>query len=229
VFQTASGDTAARVSEERASVGRRSLKGGVFERDICRELSLWWTRGGRDDVFWRTSGSGARATTRAKRGKRTFGHYGDVLASDPIGQPLIDLLTIELKKGYNKHSPYDALDKPDTHGPRPWEKWVAKARDDSGRAGSFGWMLIWKRDRRKPIVFIPRYIWLTLLTWWGPHEARKGPWVHMHIRPETISSIPLEEFFKIPPEALEKGKSVWKGPVKRPRYSIRSLREGSEV
>jgi len=40
-------------------------KGGEFERDISRFLSRWWTYGERDDVFWRTSASGARATTRS--------------------------------------------------------------------------------------------------------------------------------------------------------------------
>jgi len=41
-------------------------KGSSFEREICTILSKWWTNNERDDVFWRTAGSGARATTRSK-------------------------------------------------------------------------------------------------------------------------------------------------------------------
>ncbi len=59
-------------------------KGSNFEREICKLLSLWWTNDKRDDIFWRTSGSGARATTRSKTKQKTFGQYGDVQATDPI-------------------------------------------------------------------------------------------------------------------------------------------------
>lgn len=45
------------------------MKGSVFEREICKALGRWWTDGERDDIFWRTAGSGARATCRLERGK----------------------------------------------------------------------------------------------------------------------------------------------------------------
>ena len=80
--------------------GGGHAKGSQFERTVCKDLSLWWTKGKRDDVFWRTSGSGARAKTRSKTGEKTFGQYGDVQATDPIGQPLICLL-------YTSPSPRD--------------------------------------------------------------------------------------------------------------------------
>ena len=75
-------------------------KGSQFERDICRELSIWWTQGERDDIFWRTSGSGARATTRAKKGDATANSAGDIGYLDEIGKPFLDYFMVELKRGY---------------------------------------------------------------------------------------------------------------------------------
>jgi len=82
-------------------------KGGDDERTKCREWSLWWSKTSnidppRDDIFYRTSGSGARARARAKLGKRTHGSYGDMQAVDPIGEPLTRCCTFEFKKGYNR-------------------------------------------------------------------------------------------------------------------------------
>jgi hypothetical protein len=131
-----------------------SQKGSAFEREICKRLSLWFTDGDRDDIFWRTAGSGARATRRGK--KTTFGQYGDIQATDPIGQPLIDAFTIEVKKGYNKLSIQDLIDViPKKDRKHPLEKIIEKVEFDCRRAKSKSWMLIWKRDRRKCLVILP--------------------------------------------------------------------------
>lgn len=79
-------------------------KGEDFERQISKKLSLWWTDGERDDVFWRTSQSGGRATQRAKSALDTAYSYGDLTFIDPIGKPLCDLLVIEAKRGYTNTS-----------------------------------------------------------------------------------------------------------------------------
>ena len=60
-------------------------KGGNFERDICKALSLWYTYGEDDNIFWRTSGSGNRATVRTKKGQKTKYDYGDITFSNPDG------------------------------------------------------------------------------------------------------------------------------------------------
>lgn len=130
-------------------------KGGSFEREICRRLSLWWTDDKRDDVFWRTHGSGARATVRHRAGKRTAGAYGDIMATDPIGEPLIDLLTIELKRGYNSHTIQDLLDKSDTASVQKVESWISQVEEAHTAAGSFSWLIITKRDQRKHMVMMP--------------------------------------------------------------------------
>lgn len=80
-------------------------KGDDFERDVSRMLSLWWTEGKRDDIFWRTSASGGRATARAEyAGRQTKYEHGDVTFTDPVGKPLLDLAVIEAKRGYTNTS-----------------------------------------------------------------------------------------------------------------------------
>jgi len=130
-------------------------KGSEFERQICKKLSLWWTDGERDDIFWRTAGSGAMAKTRKKTGGAAFGQYGDIQAIDPIGQPLIDVCTMELKKGYNRSTSHDILDASVTAKQQEFHRFIEQAKTDSKNAKSLYWMLISKRDRREAIVTIP--------------------------------------------------------------------------
>jgi len=136
-------------------------KGANFEREICKRLSLWWTRDERDDVFWRSSQSGGRATVRFRKGKKTAGSYGDICALDPIGEPLLKIFTVELKRGeYVKH-PGDLLDcsgSPDCH---PFLGAVRQARQAHERAGSRSWLLIVRRDRKHSTIFFPSRIFLT--------------------------------------------------------------------
>lgn len=81
-------------------------KGDGFERDVSRMLSLWWTGDERDDVFWRTSASGATATSRrkGKNKQKTKYMFGDITFVNPIGKPLIDRVLIEAKRGYTNTS-----------------------------------------------------------------------------------------------------------------------------
>lgn len=77
-------------------------KGGAFEREICKRLSLWWSEGKRDDIFYRTSASGARWTARKKAGKSTANEHGDMGYTDPSGKKLCDRWIVEMKTGYAK-------------------------------------------------------------------------------------------------------------------------------
>jgi len=130
-------------------------KGSSFEREICKTLSLWWTNGKDEDVFWRTAGSGARAKTRSKKDLRTFGQYGDVQATNPIGQKLIDVCTIELKRGYSKTTFADIIDKKENAAEQLYEKFIHQAEIDCINANAPSWLLIVKRDRRRALVFMP--------------------------------------------------------------------------
>jgi hypothetical protein len=77
-----------------------TMKGGDFEREVAREISLWWSSGKRDDIFYRSHASGGRFTSRAKTGKDTAYQGGDITFSDPVGKPLMDRWNIECKTGY---------------------------------------------------------------------------------------------------------------------------------
>lgn len=140
-------------------------KGNAYEREICSLLSLWWTQEDEtpsDHVFWRTASSGGRATQRTKRGKVTKNHYGDVLATDPIGQPFLDVVCLDVKKGYAKFTVHDLVDTPHEITSQEYGKWFAKVIEDGKGAGVPHWMLISKRDRREALVFLPRGLWIAL-------------------------------------------------------------------
>lgn len=135
---------------------RGAVKGGRFEREICVKLSRWWSGGKRDDIFWRTGGSGARATVRHRAGKKTRNQHGDVCAVDPAGMPFINAVTISLKRGYNRETLADLIDKPAGAKTQTWEKWISEARESAKAAGTPYWMIIAQRDRREAIVVCPK-------------------------------------------------------------------------
>lgn len=76
------------------SVQKSAKSGSMFERKFCRDLSLWFSQGRHDDIFYRSCGSGGRATK-----KGTSLHQGDVCSFRESGFDLTNLFMIELK-GY---------------------------------------------------------------------------------------------------------------------------------
>lgn len=140
----------------------KSGKGSSFERGVCVELSKWWSDDKHEDIFWRTSTSGARATTRQKKGQRTSNQHGDVCAIDTDGQPLIDLLTIELKRGYAKNSIQDLIDRLPTAAAQEIEVWINKAIISRKASGSRSWIIIMRKDRRKALVLMPSVLFTRL-------------------------------------------------------------------
>lgn len=137
-------------------MGRGKSKGGQFERDACVGLSKWWSRKGDEDLFWRTHGSGNRATVRSTKGRKTSGQYGDVCAVDGRGATLIKAFTISLKRGYQTISLQDIADQFETKKtPSQFEVWIKEAIRDHRAAGSIGWLLILRKNRRRALVFIP--------------------------------------------------------------------------
>lgn len=136
-------------------------KGQQFERLVCKKLSLWWTSGKRDDIYWRTSGSGARAAFRGRTGRGTAGHCGDIACADEVGLPLLDLLTLELKKGYGKVTCVDLIDRPrnETKCQQKFEAWIQQAHEAHCRSGSFSWGLITNRHCRQPMIYMPDRVW----------------------------------------------------------------------
>jgi hypothetical protein len=138
-------------------VGKKSKKGGAFERLFCKLLSRWWTGGEREDVFWRSQNSGGRATVRRASGRQTFGQHGDVAATHPCGVLLLDLLTVECKRGYNANSVADLIDRLPGRPVKKdsFEAWLLKAVRDAEAAGSFSWLLVVRRDKRRAVAYFP--------------------------------------------------------------------------
>jgi hypothetical protein len=121
-------------------------------------LSRWWTQSlkePRTDIFWRTAGSGARAKTRGRKGLTTANSDGDIIAIDPVGEPFVDLITCELKRGYSRDTVADLLDKPPKAALQTYEKWILQAEESHRQAGSYSWMIVHQRDRRLPLVILP--------------------------------------------------------------------------
>lgn len=124
-------------------------KGSAFEREISAKLSLWFSNNERDDIFYRTQSSGARFTARKKGNKDTAFQSGDITASDPIGTPLVEKLSIELKTGYGK---WCILDKIDSHQKRTqldkfWEQCYEDAKKSNREP-----ILIFRRPLKMPCI-----------------------------------------------------------------------------
>ena len=134
-----------------------SRKGTPFEREICKEVSLWWSWGERDDLVWRTATSGGRATSRfeTKNAMTQYG-FGDLAPTHESIYPLFDYFLFEVKRGYN--STLDLMEEVDLPGhlkkvPQVQE-WQTTARRDAIRAGRPETIIIGRRDNRKSYCII---------------------------------------------------------------------------
>lgn len=80
-------------------------KGPVFERKICRLLTLWASGKPEPLWYWRTAGSGARATRMKAPGSV---QAGDLMAIDQRGGFLTKVLLVELRNR-KKMNPLDFI------------------------------------------------------------------------------------------------------------------------
>jgi len=143
--------------------GMGKQKGNAFERKISKQLSLWWTAGKHDDIFWRTDTSGGRATVR--KGKRTYGQHGDICARHESGTALTELCTIECKHGYVKDSLADLIDRQERQRPT-YLKFIMQAIEEKRSAKTPYWLLITQRTGREPLIVFPHAM-LKKLLWDG--------------------------------------------------------------
>lgn len=138
----------------------KSKKGSKFERDMCKRLSMWYSHEKRDDIFWRTAGSGARATVRMKQGKMTADSAGDISALHPSGKRLTRLCIFELKRGYSAKNRsrgvsiltiVDKLLKEKEPILVEWHKKLVKELKEHKRKFGF---IIFQRDRKNPCILL---------------------------------------------------------------------------
>lgn len=105
--------------------GGGKKKGASFEREVCKALSLWITRGKRHDCFWRSAMSGGRATIAKGREVR---QCGDITAVAPEGYQFARRWFVECK-----HVSHLALDSYIVKGTGPLRKFWAKALKEARR------------------------------------------------------------------------------------------------
>jgi len=142
-------------------------KGSQNERDKCREWSLWWSNGldikpPRDDIFWRSAGSGARARLRRNIGHTVHQGYGDMIAEDSIGQPLIDVCTFEFKKGYRDLSLLSCIDSKQKT-PR-LVSFLKQVEADAREKGNHP-VLVFQRDYRDAVICITTVLYNLIVQW----------------------------------------------------------------
>ena len=192
--------------------GGGAVKGFGWERKCAGDLSLWFS-GGKEDSswFWRTSGSGARATVRRKKGKQTEGHAGDMVATCKEGEPLTDIFSFEfqfvktmdiLGVLYKKrHSRYDFL-----------EHWL-KCKRDADATGREPFMVT-KINYGKPCVFVLHNCFnrlvnvglhskvlldVTILEE-EEHEVQVGKkYVKMVVQPQSVVGFLFDDFLQLDP------------------------------
>ena len=138
---------------------KSNRKGGSNEREMYRLWSLWWSAGvgidpPRDDVFfYRTSGLG----------KSTYGGRGDMMALDPVGEPLVKVCTFKFKCGYNQD--LDLFAVLDSRQKEPLllsfihqiEREVEETKNEP--------VLVIHRDRHLPIIVLHREFFGELSCW----------------------------------------------------------------
>lgn len=154
-------------------------KGAAYEREICTRLSEWW-QPGRDDIFWRSSNSGGRATVRRRRGRATYGHEGDIAAVDPIGAPLLKLCAIEIKRGYTKHTFASILDVTEKSKQTMFEQWHQQVWTAMNNSKAHAWLLIVRRDRHEAVVFMPTSLYRSFEKQ-GCFDIKPRPHIRMHV------------------------------------------------
>lgn len=124
--------------------GGGKQKGASFERAVCKHLSLWISKGKRDDIYWRSAMSGGRATlAKGTRGTQA----GDISSIDSMGELLTNAFLIECKH-------YASLDLlPFVLNLRRGKlyKFWKHAFNDASAHGKYP-MLIAKQNLMKPLV-----------------------------------------------------------------------------
>lgn len=175
-------------------------KGANYERVICKEFSLWLSNGKTDDCFWRSSQSGGRATTRAKRGKKTEGHAGDITATSKEGRKFLKLFAVEIKCGYSKAKNVDIgqlLSSKPGLKTNTLPDWIKQARRSRRQSNVPNWMLIHKADRREPVVYVNIEVFENLF---HPSPPRyTGQMTFGKKKKFDVGFLPLRLLYKIPP------------------------------
>ena len=172
-------------------------KGGGYEREISKKLSLWWTYGKRDDIFWRTAGSGGRATTRMKTRKKTADSAGDLMALSKIGKPFTKRFLVEIKRGYSKKkgavAVLNLLDSKKLGKTNAvLLTWVKKALLEMKQHKRRDIIIIFRRDRKEACVVLEEHLYKRL-------DMDANNRLLLYINEYKLVIILLEHFLEVNP------------------------------
>lgn len=160
-------------------------KGGPYEREVCRRLTLWWTGDpGADTLWWRTSQSGGRATFRSRKGKKTGkAHVGDIAAIEPEGRFWSELVTTEIKRGYPNATLAQIFDLPfRVKGRQPLHDFLLQTLAAQERAGTPYWAVIHRRDNRDALIYFDSGLLLDLQAIGVLTPPRPDPFARVELR-----------------------------------------------
>jgi len=127
--------------------GGGKQKGAQFERDVAVGLSKWASSGTREDLFWRSSMSGGRATVGRKKGKELIAQAGDLSAIHPLGAPFLDKFLVEMK--FYKDLQYAGILTGTGYLVKFWNSTVTEANNYKKHP-----MLIAKQNQKPIVIFL---------------------------------------------------------------------------
>jgi len=125
-------------------------KGGDFEREISKSLTVWLTGKEKPYAYWRMPGSGSLSTIHEQNKNLS----GDITAILPEAEFLTNSFSIECKTGYPQTSFWQHFGRVKNFN---IEIFWRQAFEDSSRAGKHP-MLIYRKKGRKPIIGISEWI-----------------------------------------------------------------------
>ena len=157
--------------------GGGAAKGSAYERELCKRISSWFSGGETEDLFWRTSGSGSRATNRRRLGRSTNRFdFGDMKHEVPEGLPLSENLCWE----FRSRARFDTFtvfgtgeEDPKTSILSSWAKACYEAECSDRNP-----VLITKAVRRPEIIWVPYGIYYESIA--CDSDVKRMP--HMEIR-----------------------------------------------
>ena len=156
-------------------------KGSGYERTICKFLSKWLNGKEKPYVWWRSPSSGGLATITAQNPNLT----GDIIAVLPEGNFFTDVFSIEIKSGYPKSSFHKFFKKlKNNEILQFWEQ----SKHDASKSNKEP-MVIWKKDRKEPLVFVTENVVLKL---WSLEKINS---FRMNVNGEKIYVFNMVDFF----------------------------------
>ena len=199
-------------------------KGQDFERQISRTLSLWWTNGERDDIFWRNRVKITSKTPNAER------QLGDITTVHTIGIPFVEVFNVELKAGYSKTRAKQAIKNNEERNKKraekgkapvplsvkntPWDlleiidskstnltivKFWEQCKSDAELSGRIP-LLIFKRDFHEPVACIDMKTKSLLMDYLGAYNDN---YLYLTTENDHLYFFNLDKFLAwIPPEVI---------------------------